>query len=37
MRIKRTTPYFSALLLTGVLFGMWITYLNYIDFFKAAF
>ena len=36
MRKKRTTAYFSALL-TGVLFGMWITYLNYIDFFKMAF
>ena len=37
MRTKRTTAYFSALLLTGVLFGMRIAYLNYIDFCKQAF
>ena len=37
MKVKKTTAYFRASLVTLGLFGAWIVYLNYIDFFKTAF
>lgn len=37
MKVKRTTAYFGGALVTLGLFGVWIAYLNYIDFFKMAF
>ena len=37
MRIKTTTAYFGTSLVMLALFGAWIAYLNYIDFFKIAF
>ena len=37
MKVKKTTAFFVASLGTLALFCAWIAYLNYIDFFKAAF
>ena len=37
MKVKRTTAYFGASVVTLGLFVAWIIYLNYIDFFKSAF
>jgi len=37
MKVKRTTAYFGASVVTLGLFGAWIACLNYIDFFKTAF
>ncbi len=37
MKVKTTTAYFGASLVTLTLLGAWIAYLNYIDFFKVAF
>lgn len=37
MKVKKTTAYFVASLVTLALFCGWIAYLNYIDFFKTAF
>lgn len=37
MKVKRSTAYFGASVVTLALFGAWMAYLNHIDFFKTAF